>query len=64
MSVKMYIILLIHIFYNVPNKITYSAIDQASPQPSYVEVPLPSSSIITKDFSVAVCKIKKKLKLI
>lgn len=32
---------------------TYSAIDQAMPQPSYVDVPRPNSSIITKDLSVA-----------
>ena len=32
---------------------TYSDIAQAKPKPSYVEVPLPSSSMIIKEFSVA-----------
>lgn len=35
------------------NKSTYSAIAQASPKPSYVDVPRPSSSIITSEFAVA-----------
>lgn len=35
---------------------TYSAIAQAMPQPSYVEVPRPSSSMITSELLVVVCK--------
>jgi len=35
---------------------TYSAIAHAMPQPSYVEVPRPSSSMITSELLVAVCK--------
>lgn len=34
---------------------SYSAIAQANPNPSKVEVPRPSSSMITKEFFVAVC---------
>lgn len=36
------------------NRRAYSAMAQAIPHPSYVDVPLPSSSITTSDFSVAV----------
>jgi hypothetical protein len=34
----------------------YSAIAQANPNPSKVEVPLPNSSMITKESFVAVCR--------
>ena len=35
--------------------VAYSEMAQASPNPSYVEVPLPSSSMITRESLVAVC---------
>ena len=35
--------------------IAYSEMAQASPNPSYVEVPLPSSSMITRESLVADC---------
>ncbi len=38
--------------------ITYSAIAQANPKPSYVDVPRPSSSTITNEWHVADCKIQ------
>jgi hypothetical protein len=45
-----------HFIQNISVSCTYSAIAQAMPQPSYVEVPRPSSSMITSELLVAVCK--------
>lgn len=38
---------------------SYCDMAQASPKPSYVEVPLPSSSIMISEFSVADCERKE-----
>ena len=38
---------------------TYSEIAQASPKPSYVEVPRPNSSIMIRDVSEADCNKRK-----
>jgi len=42
---------------------TYSAIAQASPKPSYVEVPRPSSSMIINELSVADYRTEKGAKI-
>lgn len=43
---------------------TYSDIAQARPKPSYVEVPLPSSSMMIKEFSVADWNGRRAIKLL
>ena len=39
--------------------ITYSAIAQANPKPSKVDVPRPSSSMMTSELAVAVWNFRK-----
>ena len=52
---------LFKIIFKNTNVRSYSEIAQASPKPSYVDVPLPSSSIMIREFSDADYKQTKRI---